>query len=565
MGKVFLLQSALFGLGQALRFQGSTVVRVDGQHFLRPADEPIQHLPHLLHHLVDGAALACVLLCLPALERHPALEALLAVKDAPPCVGHQLLRCLLIGQALGAVIPQFRPDHLVQAFVATALRQIFQRVLLQSPCALGVQRVVPVVVLVQHGAEDVLRVVSEEDPGRLGVHIGPDAPVVLQHIVQDSIRAGGRCVQADDLAGRVALLPHRTLGVYLAPAAGALAAKRAAQFGHLFGIEHPFALTLGVGDLKGRPPGVGAQDVVDVRRRAAHAARQLQRLRKGGSAAPAQPVQRRRCGRIPVSVHPVRHIFADGLGCLVRHPPAFQRPLHLGLPLGLRRFRPESQSLPQRGVLVAVGFNCGGRHFTHVVRRSRFRHDIGGFCGSILYCLRHTRSFAGQLCALYDRHRFAFRLLLRCNLPQHPAGRGRSVGQRHTVSLLKSRTVFPVLGVRCKQPDGLSRQAVARRHFGKLPHRRVFRLRSSLVYAAVYSFRLRLRRIRPLHTFSRVSFKKGALLPGCGSQCLLRRSTAASLCRKARHLTPRSTSGVQLRAARYASGSPFKGSCRVSD
>ena len=69
----------------------------------------------------------------------------------------------------------------------------------------------------------------------------------------------------------------------------------------------------------------------------------------------------------------------------------------------------------------------------------------------------------------------------------------------------------------------------------------------------------------PLHTFSGVSFKKGALLPGCGSQCLLRRSTAASLCRKARHLTPRSTSGVQLRAARHASGSPFKGSCRVSD
>ena len=365
------------------------------------------------------------------------------------------------------------------------------------------------VVLVQHCSEDVLRTVPKEDPGRLGVHIGPDAPVVLQHIPQHSIRAGGRCVQADDLAGRVALLPHRTLGVYLAPAAGALAAKRAAQFGHLFGIQHPFSLALGVGDLEGRPPGVGAQDVVDVCRRAAHTARQLQRLCKGVCAAPAQPVQRRRCGRIPVSVHPVRHIFADGLGCLVRHPPAFQRPLHLGLPLGLRRFRPESQSLPQRGVLVAVGFTYSGSRFTHVVRRSRFRHDIGGFCGSILYCLRHTRSFAGQLCALYDRHRFAFRLLLCGDLPQHPAGRARSVGQRHAVSLLKGRTVFPVLGVRCKQPDGPARQAVARRHFGKLPHRRVFRLRSSLVYAAVYSFRLRLRRIRPLHTFSGVPFSRG--------------------------------------------------------
>ena len=54
------------------------------------------------------------------------------------------------------------------------------------------------------------------------------------------------------------------------------------------------------------------------------------------------------------------------------------------------------------------------------------------------------------------------------------------------------------------------------------------------------------------------------MLPGCGSQCLLRRSTAASLCRKARHLTPRSTSGVQLRAARHASGSPLWGSCRRS-
>ena len=509
MGEILVLQSALFGLGQTLRLQGGAVVRVDGQYLLRPADERVQHLPHLLHHLVDGAALACVLLCLPALERHPALEALLAVKDAPPCVGHQLFRCLLIGQALGAVIPQLCPDHLVQAFVAAALRQIFQRVLLQSPCALGVQRVVPVVVLVQHRAEDVLRAVAEEDPGRLGVHIGPDVPVVLQHIPQHSIRAGGRRVQADDLAGRVALLPHRTLGVYLAPAAGTLAAKRAAQFGHLFGIQHPFALALGVGDLKGRPAGVGAQDIVDVRRRAAHAARQLQRLRKGVCTAPAQPVQRRRCGSIPVGVHPVRHIFADGLGCLVRHPPAFQRPLHLGLSLSLRRFRPETQSLPQRGVLVAVGFSCGGNRFTHVVRRSRFRHGIGGFCGSILYCLRHTRSFAGQLCTLYSRRSFAFHVLLCGDLPQHPAGRARSVGQRHAVSLLKGRTVFPVLGVRRKQSDGLARQAVARRHFGKLPHRRVFRLCSGLVYAAVYSFRLRLRRIRALHTFSGAPFSRG--------------------------------------------------------
>ena len=513
---------------------------------------------------MDGAALACVLLCLPALERHPALEALLAVKDAPPCVGHQLLRCLLIGQALGAVIPQFRPDHLVQAFVAVVLRQIFQRVLLQSPCALGIQCIIPVVVLVQHRAEDVLRTVAEEDAGRLGIHIGSDASVVLQHIVQDSIRAGGRRVQADDLAGRVALLPHRTLGVYLAPAAGALAAKRAAQFGHLFGIQHPFSLTLGVGDFKGRPSGVGAQDVVDVCRRAAHTARQLQRLCKGVCAAPAQPVQRRRCGRVPVGVHPVRHIFADGLGCLVRHPPAFQRPLHLGLPLGLRCFRPEPQSLPQRGVLVAVGFSCGGSRFTHVVRRSRFRHGIGGFCGSVLYCLRHTRSFAGQLCALCSRRCFALYVLLCGDFPQHPAGRGRSVGQRHTVSLLKSRTVFPVLGVRRKQPDGLARQAVARRHFGKLPHRRVFRLRSSLVYAAVYSFRLRLLRIRPLHTFSGVSFKKGALRPGCRSRHLPPSYAAAVLCSSARHLAPRSASSVQLRASRHASGSPLWGSCRRS-
>lgn len=107
------------------------------------------------------------------------------------------------------------------------------------------------------------------------------------------------------------------------------------------------------------------------------------------------------------------------------------------------------------------------------------------------------------------RRSFAFHVLLRCNIPQHSAGRARSVGQRHAVSLLKGRTVFPVLGVRCKQPDGPARQAVARRHFGKLPHRRVFRLRSSLVYAAVYSFRLRLRRIRPLHTFSGAPFSRG--------------------------------------------------------
>ena len=40
--------------------------------------------------------------------------------------------------------------------------------------------------------------------------------------------------------------------------------------------------------------------------------------------------------------------------------------------------------------------------------------------------------------------------------------------------------------------------------------------------------------------------------------------TAASLCRKARHLAPRSASSVQLRAARHASGSPLWGSCRRS-
>ena len=516
---------------------------------------------------MDGAALACVLLCLPALERHPAPEALLAVKDAPPCVGHQLLRCLLIGQALGAVIPQFRPDHLVQAFVAAALRQIFQRVLLQSPCALGVQRVVPVVVLVQHRAEDVLRTVAEEDPGRLGVHIGPDAPVVLQHIPQHSIRAGGRGVQADDLVGRVALWPHRTLVVYLAPAAGALAAKCAAQAGHLFGVEHPFALALGVGDLKGRPAGVGAQDIIDVRRRAAHAARQLQCLRKGGSAAPAQPVQRRRCGRVPVGVHPVRHIFADGLGCLVRHPPAFQRPLHLSLPLGLRRFRPESQSLPQRSVLVAVGFSCGGSRFTHVARCSHFRHDIGDFCGSVLYCLRHIHSFAGQLCALCSRRCFAFYVLLCGDLLQHPAGRARSVGQRHAVSLLKSRTVFPVLGVRRKQSDGLARQAVSRRHFGKLPHRRVFRFCGSLIYASASLCR-KARHLTPRST-SGVQLRaarhaSGALRPGCGSQRLLRRAAAAVLCSSARHFTSHRASGVQRKLARHASGSPLWGSCRRS-
>ena len=82
-------------------------------------------------------------------------------------------------------------------------------------------------------------------------------------------------------------------------------------------------------------------------------------------------------------------------------------------------------------------------------------------------------------------------------------------GVTQSLRLLKSRTVFPVLGVRRKQPDGLARQAVVRRHFGKLPHRRVFRLRSSLVYAAVYSFRLRLRRIRALHTFSGAPFSRG--------------------------------------------------------
>ena len=148
MGKIGVLQGPFFRLGQTLGFQGRPVLRVKGQRFLCPADDAVQHLLHGGHHLVDGACLVGVLLRLRPLELRPPGHALGTVKNAAPAVCHQFLCSLLVGQALGGIILHLVPDQLVHVLKALALRQVLQRRVLHRLGTLGIQSVVPVVVLV---------------------------------------------------------------------------------------------------------------------------------------------------------------------------------------------------------------------------------------------------------------------------------------------------------------------------------------------------------------------------------------------------------------------------------
>ena len=125
------------------------------------------------------------------------------------------------------------------------------------------------VVLVQHGLEDVLCPVAEEDAGRLGVHIGFHVGVrcpvrAVQHVLQHRIGAGSLRVQLDDLAPHRVHLSHRSLVVGHALAAGALGAQGTAQLLHPFRPGVPFALAVEVGLLQSISPGGLAQHLIHV-------------------------------------------------------------------------------------------------------------------------------------------------------------------------------------------------------------------------------------------------------------------------------------------------------------
>ena len=229
VGKVFVLQHPLFRFGQALCPQGRFVLRVLGQHFLCAAHDVAQQFLHLVHHFADGACPARILLSLLPLELHPALEARFIAEDAAPGVRHQFFRRLFIGQALLCIVREFLPDHRVDVLIALALCQKFQRVLLQCLCAFGVQRVVPVVVLVQNGAEHVLGAVRKIDLCHLGVYIGFHPVIALQHRLQHCVGVRSPGVQLDQLGAHIVCRAHGPLIKHPSAAAGALFGQFSAQ------------------------------------------------------------------------------------------------------------------------------------------------------------------------------------------------------------------------------------------------------------------------------------------------------------------------------------------------
>ena len=356
VGKVFVLQNFPLILGQALGLQGRPVVGVKGQHFLGPADDAAQHLLHPVHHGADAPGPAAVLLGLPALELHPALEVRLGGEDAPPGIAHQLLGSFLIGQILLVIVGHLLPDHLVHGLKAAAPGQIQQGMVLQSLCSLAVQCVVPVVVLVQHRAERILCAVPKEDPGRLSVYISSHPAVclsrtVLQHVLHHRRGAGCRRVQLDHLAASVIRIAQGPLVNGLAPARQALLGQVSTQLT----LGPPGLcriLAVGVGDLQRVPALEVAQHIVHVGRHAAAGARQLQRLVKVLHVLHlAQPVQRRCCRRIAVTVHALRLFQTDLLRRLFAHLPAPQHLLRPGLLLALRPRCFHAVGLPHRAAV----------------------------------------------------------------------------------------------------------------------------------------------------------------------------------------------------------------------
>ena len=276
VGEVFVLQGSSLGLGQPLCLQGGGIAGVDGQHFLGPADDVAQQILHPVHHLVDGTPHARIFLGLSALEFHPALEVRFRRKDPPPRICHQLFGCLFVGKLLAGVHVHLVPDHLVYALISVHLGKVGQGMVLQALCSRLVEGVIPVVVLVQHGAENVADAVPEENTGRLAVHIGPDVRIVLQHVLQHSVGAGGGGVQLDDLAAHVgAVVIQRPFIVDPPLSARALVGQAAAVATRLFlGI-----CTVEVGGIQRDPPALAAvQNIIDVQGSIVHHTGQPQRV-----------------------------------------------------------------------------------------------------------------------------------------------------------------------------------------------------------------------------------------------------------------------------------------------
>ena len=169
--KIGILQSLLLRLGKVLCVQRRPVLRVDGQDLLCLADDAAQKLLHRVHGLGNGACLARVFVRLRPLELCPPGHVLHGLKNAAPAVGHQLLRCLFIGQVLGCVVLHLVPDHSIHVLVALALCQILQRPVHQRLCALRVQSVVPVEVLVQDRCKHIFVSIRKENASRLRVYV----------------------------------------------------------------------------------------------------------------------------------------------------------------------------------------------------------------------------------------------------------------------------------------------------------------------------------------------------------------------------------------------------------
>ena len=526
VGKVFLLQRPFLGLGQPLRFQGGFVLRVVCQHFLCPAHDVAQKVLHRVHHLADGPRPACVLLRLPALELHPPLEALLAVKDAAPRVRHQLFRRFAVGQTLLCVVGKFIPDQLVNVLKALALGQILHHMLLHCLCALGVQSVIPVPVLVQRGAEHVSRAVCKKDLSGSRVHISLHPLVAFQHRLQHRIGVGRPRVQLDQLRGHLVCRAHGAFVQHPSASAHALCAQRTAQCPGLHGPGFRFALALQPRDLQRRRAAGLCQHIVRVHRKAVHALRQLHSLVKGGHVLHlSQPVQAGGRRRIPALVRNARrHVPAQRLCRALAYLPAQQLPLYAALLRALAaHFQPGR--LPQG---CRFRLLCKGSLTEGAVERMRdcgsFHRFPGVFHGPLLCGLRrllglcprshlriqHLRLHGpvrvpcghhavpdlpaaalllpgllllhGFRCLLFLLRRLR-RAPLGFHLPQHLPGLCRRFGQLHPVCLGKGRAVRFVGRVRGKQLDGPACQGPAVHRFGQLLHRRV---------AALHCLRFRL-------------------------------------------------------------------------
>ena len=338
--------------------QRRPVLRVDGQDLLCLADDAVQKLLHRIHGLGNGARLRCVFVRLCPLELCPPGHVLHSLKNAAPAFRHQLLCRLFVGQVLGCIILHLLPDHAVYVLVPRAFRQILQRPVHQRLCALRVQSVVPVEVLVQNGAEHILAPVSKIDLCCFGVDVRlhPLAGCAVrspQHALQNGIRACARCVQPDQLGRHLVRRPQASFPDHPAFAAGALAAKRTAQPACRFGL----ALPLRPRCLQSLFAAGLLQHIVCKTRQSAGRARQLQRLVKGFYPLHlSKPVHAARRRGIPVKVcNAVRHHPADGLARAPAHLPPAQLPLYAALLFG-QALLPQSVGFPQRAALGRVCF-----------------------------------------------------------------------------------------------------------------------------------------------------------------------------------------------------------------